>query len=852
MLIDIEKLDNRPWVPHHIPNAIRKELYRRTLDQGFNFVDTSTGWDDNFKSFRGPLSAWVRVTSNGTGISKNKAFNNVNARERRDGFVLYGGQGFADAFGNINFNQSTAQYSPNILGYDVNGSAHTLEFSSNSPTMCTLDDGRIVPSFLPPPGIVSIEASIQKERIRKVVINWKCFNFAQLEYMTPYFMTPGISVIVEFGWNHFNVDSLLNLKDTKELTDLFADGTPLYNRIIKSNGMYDVTFGIIANFEMSSLDGMTYDCKTEIFSKHRNHTGALLNEAPKTSVSTDENGKNLILTNVSLYEFCKSRLTKITRCLDGEGKNFFDALDDGEKDKVNPLLKSKFFGGNKENRICVARQKIKDDPIGDKLKPSPNDWDYNSPDDTWVTMGFFVELLNLFLGQKIESASGSDKIDLHTFDINDVIIGGHPNLISGDGDILLIPNSKAPKFNLGWSFWIDDYKDPTTGAVNFQLAESENKFQKQKYDPLEIKSLPNAILYNTFRTGYRFSPTSKSNIGAYRDDLDAYINRFRYSKGEMRPDKSKKEAAFPQLESYKLGDKIIYAPEYWGYLKDLYININAIISTAESAKTSQEFLDGLLKKISSAVGGFWDLAVVEDEKKLKIVDKKLVSNTIFDNIFQIDISSDSFVKNMSFTTNLSNAQANQAIAGSSNNIGKDTGMAVATELPDFYFGDRLKVNEIVPDKKKSFINESSEVIKRLQKYGKTPDTYLVTLEDEGTGNDKFYKFINLALPSIPLLLTLLNAKDYVNNSNIYGGQQPNFTCELTIQGISGLRTFQCFSIKNLPRPYGPDEVIFQIVDITHTLINGDWVTNIKAAIRTTRGRPIVFSDGKEEYDSIST
>jgi hypothetical protein len=36
---NIELLDNRPWVPHHIPNAVRKELYRRTLDQGFNFVD---------------------------------------------------------------------------------------------------------------------------------------------------------------------------------------------------------------------------------------------------------------------------------------------------------------------------------------------------------------------------------------------------------------------------------------------------------------------------------------------------------------------------------------------------------------------------------------------------------------------------------------------------------------------------------------------------------------------------------------------------------------------------------------------------------------------------------------------
>jgi hypothetical protein len=30
---------------------------------------------------------------------------------------------------------------------------------------------------------------------------------------------------------------------------------------------------------------------------------------------------------------------------------------------------------------------------------------------------------------------------------------------------------------------------------------------------------------------------------------------------------------------------------------------------------------------------------------------------------------------------------------------------------------------------------------------------------------------------------------------IYVGQQPNFTVEMTLQGISGLRTFQIFSLK---------------------------------------------------------
>jgi hypothetical protein len=118
------------------------------------------------------------------------------------------------------------------------------------------------------------------------------------------------------------------------------------------------------------------------------------------------------------------------------------------------------------------------------------------------------------------------------------------------------------------------------------------------------------------------------------------------------------------------------------------------------------------------------------------------------------------------------------------------------------------------------------------------------------GKLKFYKVYNLVLPSVPLLLTILNDNDYDNNVNIYGGQQPNFTCEITLQGIAGIRTFQCFSIKNLPKPYSDTDIIFQVVDVSHSIQNGDWTTTIKAGIRPTRNRKIKYSDGADAYNSV--
>jgi hypothetical protein len=62
--------------------------------------------------------------------------------------------------------------------------------------------------------------------------------------MTPYFLIPGITCILEWGWNHFNPESLLDLSDTTDLKDKFNNPYPLYtNNILASKGNYDVIFG---------------------------------------------------------------------------------------------------------------------------------------------------------------------------------------------------------------------------------------------------------------------------------------------------------------------------------------------------------------------------------------------------------------------------------------------------------------------------------------------------------------------------------------------------------------------------------------------------------------------------------
>ena len=111
--------DNRPWAPHPIPSWIIKEFIRRQNDIGFEYPSSVT-WGDNgtWQNYKGPLTAWVRVFSNGTGRVNEKSNYPI-----RNGFILQGGYGFDKTYG-IPDNKS-------VLGYDSEGESHTLDLSDN-------------------------------------------------------------------------------------------------------------------------------------------------------------------------------------------------------------------------------------------------------------------------------------------------------------------------------------------------------------------------------------------------------------------------------------------------------------------------------------------------------------------------------------------------------------------------------------------------------------------------------------------------------------------------------------------------------------------------------------------------
>ena len=952
--------DNRPWAPHPIPSWLIKEFTRRQKDIGFEYpaANNTVTWSENgtWQNYKGPMTAWARLFSNGTGKI---SYNSRSAR--RDGFALYGGQGFDDAFGFYK-NSSGNISNQTILGYDSKGEPHTLDLTNDGNLVSfsnkLINDQRTTQKYLPAPGIVSIDSVIQKERIRKVTINWKCYGFAQLEYMTPYFLTPKISMVVEFGWNHFNPESLLFLKDEgdnlEKLKELFLNkGYLLYDDNIKNSfGLYDVTMGYITGFDFSSQDGVTFDCKTEIMSKHANYSGVQVKNA--ANISSDQN-KSIIQS--SFPEFLEKRLTKLPNCIEKK-KSFRDPLDSEEEKSARGSDATFFFNrfpfymdtsatpvAKPEDRIFIGRKReYEDSALMQEVKEY--DWDAKDQKDVWVTMGFLVELANVFFEREIsikykdDDKKQKELFSLYNINIDDVKIGAHPNLISTDGNVLLIPNADSPKFNIGFSYPTtfpddNDYQKQTdavnpnifrSNVTNFTVGKIKDlepkdrtivkifKTGKQakikKIDDKPVKEKGSninstnstsffgtppgsaSVFENSFSTNetagdavslFNFGDAKKiyegiKSYGAeligteagqvissaksalpplsvYRDDLDGILNRFRYRSNKVK----KGDFAFPQMadDTNDTGTKA----GHWGYLKDLYINKNVIIEVAKSADTVENFYNNLLNKISTSAANFWDFSVVEEGKHLKIIDKKFI-NAKEMNIYQFDIgSSNTFIRSINFTAQLSNVAANQVLSSGgsspSNQENKSpTGEITSNEILNFPYGDRFN-----PDDPKAKTNRSIdgnlETIKQLQSNPSKGSNSLIMSftstqkPDRGrgiAGGINGFNIVNLVLPSQTLLLGLLNDLDYSNNTNVYGGQQPGFTVEMTLQGISGLRTFQLFSLKNLPSPYSEREILCQIIDVSHKVDGGNWTTTIKAGIRSIRGQTLKFTtDGVNSY-----
>jgi hypothetical protein len=87
------------------------------------------------------------------------------------------------------------------------------------------------------------------------------------------------------------------------------------------------------------------------------------------------------------------------------------------------------------------------------------------------------------------------------------------------------------------------------------------------------------------------------------------------------------------------------------------------------------------------------------------------------------------------------------------------------------------------------------------------------------------------MPHEELLVSMLNDGDLKTNTNIYNAPLRNIEIEISLMGISGIKTFEFFRVTNLPPPFNDDVVVFQVTNVTHVVNENTWETRLKAQLR---------------------
>jgi len=805
-----------PYAAVPLPKYMRNEIERRSDKYGNNYTSDFS----KIKDYKGAMTPWIRAVSN----------SKVN---QYSGFVLYGGDSFKDKYGIQNSFDSSLNgqnvKNATIIGYDRKGKPHYIENNITNEYQ----------KHRPIPGIISIDVDIQREIFRKATIKWKCFTVSQINYMTPYFFSPYNTVLLEWGWNTYNPESLIDITeigtplkrdDSGNITQkgsgtlgAYTNAGLIEENLKKSEGKYDALVGHIVNFDYSfDSSDMSFNCTTELYSNSKFYYGLSVKDAsPEGQEKTGADNK----PKQTIYERMKS---DIFSYLKGLTKRLYEHYNSPKPNSQFPMnaddadyskIFSKAVQWSQKKSVVNAGGLFSLENYTNIITEE-SATKFRGDESFYISLGLLADILNI----ELPSTKPAIKLDL-----NSSIIGAHPNLISTTSNFL-IPNENAPSF--------------TSENLNGQA--DLNEF----IPPASFKKPENRLMIKALKT-------------ANRQNLDEVINWLRY---KMFPGQ-KGRYSFP----YTGGE----SEKFKGNLKDVYIKYVRVLELLDKNRSIKEFAQSLCQDLNS-FAKIWDLKLCEQEPLLlSIRDERFLNlehikelrtslglTDTDPTIYPFDVySQNSILKSFNFNVKLSDKVANMVLYDAESQSAPVTDLPKTSSAADSdistgqsYIGKfQMGVDEMLSAAKENQpvnlgsstkSDPTTSTTSKTQKYnnidedsmmisspplGFKPTTFRSrTVEVKEKSEEK----VRLKLPKTAesFLVQLISDNQSPLFANISTMPMPGVTIDFTILGISGFRSFQIFTAKNLPKPYDTG-VIFQVREVKHSINRDGWITSVTATVR---------------------
>ena len=734
------------------------------------------------------LNAWVRVASGvGSGC---QLISNPN-------FSLFGAAG--SIYGNNDLS-GTIGYTWDLKGFIVAPDFH---------------------GYRPKPNITSIEIDEGAGNIsRKATFSITCYTRAQLDEMCKYFLEPGYTIFLEWGWNTNEGVSQFVPALNGDYVGANQSFATVNNKRKASSGHYDNYLGFITGGSVSmSGQEWTISVKCTGFTE----LPAFLNVADNTEGKdevTANSAKAFDVSKISaepdlgkqryMMGFNRLASNKQSKKVQDLLSNAYYAtplnfvnVDENVKAEMNSKMKGTSFlgftfGGGAKTADAGKDAKKVDLPEGTDL----------IGDAGFIKFGALTGILSKIGFEAFKVGNNLVSVSVNT---ENTVCAAFPKIFSTDKNKLFIPNPNTPKFSL--------------------LQASEATQQTDFSETINC-----SVEYNGTKVRFPYDqPIVKGSVAGRTPSQIQHGD----------------DGTFLGL------NKPAYA---YGFLDDLYVNLEFAKGIMETKNFSiKDALYQLLNGMSGAAGGMWDFQIIETIAKngsteLSVIDLNMTPQTS-GVPYRFDVAgADSIFMDASLDLDISGAKMNQIIG---NRLGQKVN------------GSQPQVNS--KKKKGLFTDEDDLVLKSIeQKQGKAVEsTTAVTTtaaeqkeaEDEAKKKAKekamqlFLSRIGYA-PKIDLLESsdfgqelekmtyitayndqlvfesLKNGKDKVGEPQGVSALMP-IKFSFTIHGVSGIKRGDKFRVGGIPKAY-EDTGFFQVTAVKHTITDMIWKTEIEGGFRLQR------------------
>ena len=438
----------------------------------------------------------------------------------------------------------------------------------------------------PSPVVTSLEIREGKDQISRVgTLVIKCFSLPQLEEIQRYFMEPGFSILIEYGWGDLEaLGQLIETTDARTIVKQAADENLNYDVLhakrIASYGNYDSFFAFIVggsvtseneNFIVSvSLRGMPG--LPTFLQQHKNVNGlnvVTVSGKAKKVVQPLQSIKLYSISDVSAvgttdpiasarrYKYMFNNLpaerqtSEVSKFVDkaalgiSDGYGYMDLI--GFDYTINEIVNSyKAISGLES--VGMKLGLTKEFKVGTWTVPREK----LGSDYKYINFGLAIRILNANNGLTTYKIGDKEvKVRIHP----KAFIGAFPKIFSTNPAKLVIPG-KIPDF---FSYYLNDNETPVDSIINSEFDASIGAYSFVQYKPLP-------------------GPGPTGVTPSYRN-----------------------YGGFFEKEGY------------YGDIENLYVNFDVFCKAIKNSanKSMKDVLLDLLNEMSDAVNSFWNFQLVE-------------------------------------------------------------------------------------------------------------------------------------------------------------------------------------------------------------------------------------------------